>query len=61
MSCHRGGRNRNEGHDIKLAVTLFAFAYISGCTTGSAIVTGQERNAIDPTAVTIYDQTPVDH
>ncbi len=61
MSCHRGGRNRNEGHDIKLAVTLFAFAYISGCTTGSAIVTGQERNPIDPATVTLYAEPPAEY
>ncbi len=46
------------GNDIKLVVTLFAFACISGCTTGSAIVTGQERSPIDPAAVTLYAEPP---
>ncbi len=35
-----------------------AFACISGCTTGSAIVTGQERSRIDPAAVTLYAEPP---
>ena len=38
-----------------------AFAFISGCTTGSAIVTGQERNPIDPAAVTLYDEPPAEY
>ncbi len=49
------------GNDIKLVVTLFAFACINGCTTGSAIVTGQERSPIDPAAVTIYFDPPADY
>ncbi len=61
MSCHRSGRNRNRGKDIKLAVTLLAFACIGGCTTGSAVVTGQERSPIDPAAVTLYDDRPADY
>ncbi len=61
MSCHRSGRNRNRGNDIKLAVTLLAFACIGGCTTGSAVVTGQERSPIDPAAVTLYDDRPADY
>ncbi len=48
-------------NDIKLVVTLLAFACISGCTTGSAIVTGQERSPIDPAAVTLYDDLPADY
>ena len=43
---------------MKLVVTLLAFASISGCTTGSAIVTGQERSRIDPAAVTLYAEPP---
>ncbi len=58
MSCHRSGRNRNRGNDIKLAVTLLAFACIGGCTTGSAVATGQERSPIDPAAVTLYYDPP---
>ncbi len=58
---HRGGRNRNRGNDIKLVATLLAFAFISGCTTGSAVVTGQERSPIDPAAVTLYDDPPADY
>ena len=49
------------GNDIKLVATLLAFACISGCTTGSAIVTGQERSPIDPAAVTLYDDPPADY
>jgi hypothetical protein len=37
MSCHRSGRNRNRGNDVKLVAILLAFAFISGCTTGSAV------------------------
>ncbi len=48
-------------NDIKLVVTLLAFACISGCTTGSAIVTGQERSPIDPAAVTLYYDPPADY
>ena len=38
-----------------------ALACIPGCTTGSAIVTGQERNPIDPAAVTLYDEPPAEY
>jgi len=61
MSCHPSGRNRNRGNDIKLAVTLLAFACIGGCTTGSAVATGQERSPIDPATVTLYDEPPTDY
>ncbi len=42
-------------------MTLLAFAFISGCTTGSAVVIGQERSPIDPAAVTLYDDPPADY
>ncbi len=42
-------------------MTVLAFAFISGCTTGSAVVTGQERSPIDPAAVTLYDDPPADY
>ncbi len=42
-------------------MTLLAFACIGGCTTGSAVVTGQERSPIDPAAVTLYDDRPADY
>ena len=58
---HRSGRNRNRGNDVKLVATLLAFAFISGCTTGSAVVTGQKRSPIDPVAVTLYDDPPADY
>ncbi len=45
-------------NDIKLVATLLAFACVSGCTTGSAVVTGQERSPIDPAAVTLYIEPP---
>ena len=45
-------------NDIKFVVTLWAFACISGCTTGSAIVTGQERDSIDPADVILYAEPP---
>ena len=48
-------------NEIKLVLTVLAFACIGGCTTGSAVVTGQERSAIDPAAVTLYDERPADH
>ncbi len=50
-----------QGNDIKLVATLFAFACISGCTTGSAVATGQERSPIDPAAVTLYYDPPADY
>ena len=46
------------GNDAKLVATLLILACISGCTTGSAIVTGQERSPIDPAAVTLYAEPP---
>ena len=45
-------------NDIKLVVTLLAFACIGGCTTGTAVVTGQERSPIDTGAVTLYSELP---
>lgn len=57
---HQSGRPRNGEIDVKLIATLLAFAFISGCTTGSAVVTGQERSPIDPAAVTLFDDPPAD-
>ena len=54
----RVGRCGNRKNDIRLVATLWAIACISGCTTGSAIVTGQERSPIDPLAVTLYAEPP---
>ncbi len=51
-------RYGNKGNDIKLVVTLFTFACISGCTTGTAVMTGQECSPIDPAAVTLYAEPP---
>jgi len=45
-------------NDIKLLATVLAFACISGCTTGTAVVTGQERSQNDPAAVTFYGEPP---
>jgi len=42
-------------------VTLLAFTCIGGCTTGSAVATGQERSPIDPAAVTLYFDPPADY
>ncbi len=42
-------------------MALWAFACIGGCTTGSAVVFGQERSPIDPAAVTLYDEPPTDY
>ncbi len=42
-------------------MTLLAFACIGGCTTGSALVTGQERSPIDPAAVTLYAEPPAQY
>ena len=46
---------------MKLVATLCAFACISGCTTGTAVVTGQERSPIDPGAVTLYAEPPAQY
>ena len=50
-----------QGNDIKLVATLLAFACISGCTTGSAVATGQERSPIDPATVTLYAEPPAEY
>ena len=42
-------------------MALWAFACIGGCTTGSAVVFGQERTPIDPATVTLYDERPADY
>ena len=42
-------------------MTLLAFACIGGCTTGSAVATGQERSPIDPAAVTLFFEPPADY
>ena len=52
------GRTGNMGNDIKRVAILLAFACISGCTTGTALVTGQERSPIDTGAVTLYSELP---
>ena len=44
---------------MKVVMALWALACISGCTTGTAFVTGLERSAISPGAVTFYDEPPV--
>jgi len=49
------------GNDFRLVVTLLAFGCISGCTTSSVVVTGQERSPIDPAAVTLYDEPPAEY
>ena len=46
------------GNDIKLVATLLLFGCISGCTTGSAVVTGEEHSRIDPAAVSLYAGPP---
>ena len=45
-------------NDIKLVAILLACACISGCTTGTAVVTGQESSPIDIGAVTLYSELP---
>ena len=52
------GRTGHQGNDIKLVTILLAFACISGCTTGTAVVTGQERSSIATGAVTLYSELP---
>ena len=37
---------------------LFSFALLFGCSTGSSIVTGQKRAAINPTEVKVYLEPP---
>ena len=55
------GRTENIGNNIKLVTTLLVFTCINGCTTGSAVVTGQERSPIDPAAVTLYVKPPAEY
>jgi hypothetical protein len=43
---------------MKLVIFLCIVACCSACTTGSALVTGQQRTPIDPGAVTLYDEAP---
>jgi len=43
---------------MKIVVTLMVLAVLYGCATGSAIVTGKTRPAIDPSEVRIYLDPP---
>ena len=49
--CYR----RNAG---KILATLYMLVCISGCTTGSAVLTGQARDPIDADAVVLYAELP---
>lgn len=46
------------GNDFRILATLCAYAFLNGCATGTAMVTGQERSPIDKGAVTLYLQAP---
>lgn len=48
-------------HTSKLLSTIFAIGLIAGCASGSVIVTGQERPAIEPSQVQIYLEPPQDY
>jgi uncharacterized protein YbjQ (UPF0145 family) len=45
-------------NEIKPLAIVIVFACISGCTGGSAVVSGQERSRIDSAAVTLYSEPP---
>lgn len=56
--------NKLQGHKRCLRVLdtitfIFVIAVLSSCATGSSIVTGNIRPAIDPTAVKVYLKPPV--
>ena len=43
---------------IKIAATIFLSAVLFGCATGSSIITGVKRPAINPSEVKIYLDPP---
>jgi len=43
---------------FKVILIIFCFTVLFSCATGSAIITGQVRPAIDPTEVKIYLEPP---
>ena len=46
---------------LKLITAIFFFAVMYSCATGSIIVTGDKRAAINPTEVTIYIDPPAQY
>jgi len=45
----------------KLALLMFVLVVLSGCATGSALVTGTKRSPLDPNQVKIYFEKPLDY
>jgi hypothetical protein len=45
----------------KLAFLMFVLVVLSGCATGSALVTGTKRTPLDPTQVKIYLEKPLNY
>ena len=45
----------------KMFMLLFSFVLLTGCSTGSSIVTGNRRAAINPTEVKIYIDAPAQY
>ncbi|MDR2516759.1 MAG: hypothetical protein LBC88_05185, partial [Spirochaetaceae bacterium] len=43
---------------FKITTIILVFAVLFGCATGSAIITGNVRPAIDPAVVKIYLEPP---
>ena len=43
---------------LRITITIFIITALFGCATGSVIITGQTRPAIDPTEVKIYLNPP---
>jgi hypothetical protein len=45
----------------KLALLMFVLVVLSGCATGSALVTGTKRTPLEPNQVTIYLEKPLNY
>lgn len=46
------------GRQIKIVSTIFISVFLFGCATGSSIITGMKRPAINPSEVKIYLDPP---
>jgi hypothetical protein len=54
-------RGREEAEVIVILLVFVLLASISGCATGSVVVTGEARRAIDPSQVKIYLDPPSEY
>jgi|GEM_PF-651514 len=59
VKCYDHGRKKM--HVYKIITTFFVLIALFGCATGSSIVTGKVRPAINPTEVEIYLDPPLEY